>query len=421
MHDESLFYQVLSEELVLALGCTEPIALAYASAKARDVIGGYPDKIRLISSGSLLKNAKSVVVPHTGGMHGIKVSILSGLVGGDVSRSMQLLEGLDKKDIGKIKQLSVEIPIEIGLLETSDNLHFILEFFKNKDQVSVEIKDLHTNIVKILKNGMIVFEKENDPKLYKGVMTDRTFLTVDSIYEFVLKANWKKLKEILSDQAQYNMAIAKIGLTGDYGVAIGKTILDYDKTILGKMKAYAASASEARMSGCEKPVVTNSGSGNQGITASVPIIILAEQMAIGEEKTYRALALSNLLTIYQKSHIGRLSPFCGVVSAGAAAGGAITYLFGGGKDAIAETLNNTLANVAGIICDGAKATCAMKICSALDAGWLASKIAIKQRNYPAGTGIIGKSADDTIVSAGKLATEGMVSTEEHLMNTILRH
>ena len=422
MRDDSLsFYQVLSEELVPALGCTEPIALAFAAAKARDILGSYPDKIRLTSSGSLLKNAKSVVVPHTGGLQGIGASILAGLVGGDVSMSMQLLDGIGKKEINKIRELSERMPIEIYLLKTNSNLHFILEFFRGSEQVFIETKDLHTNIVKIMKNGKIIFQKENDPNLYKGVMTDRSFMTIDSIYDFITKTNWKKLREIMSDQVKDNMAIAKAGLTGEYGVAIGKTILEYDKTILGKMKAYAASALEARMCGCDKPVITNSGSGNQGITASIPVIILAEQLGVSEEQTYRALALSNLLTIYQKTQIGRLSPFCGVVSAGGAAGGAMTYLYNGSKDAIAETINNTLANIAGIICDGAKATCAMKICSAIEAGWLASRLALKRKKYPAGTGIIGRSADDTIISAGKLATEGMASTEEHLMKTILKH
>ncbi|MDD3123220.1 MAG: L-serine ammonia-lyase, iron-sulfur-dependent, subunit alpha, partial [Candidatus Izemoplasmatales bacterium] len=283
----------------------------------------------------------------------------------------------------------------------------------------IEIQNLHTNITRITKNDEILFEAKADIFKYCGVLTDRKFITIEKIVDFANNASIHDLKTILTAQVHLNMNIAKEGLEKDYGVSIGNAILKSDSSVFGKVKAYAASASEARMCGCSLPVVTNSGSGNQGIAASVPVIVYAKEMNINEDLMYRALALSNLLTIYQKNYIGRLSAFCGAISASCGSGAAITYLAGGDLEQIKMTVNNSLADASGIFCDGAKASCASKITSSLESAIIGHYLAMNHNVYPPNTGILGKDADDTIAAIGRIANEGMKNMNDVIMDIML--
>lgn len=414
------FLQILQEELIPALGCTEPIAIAFASAKAKEVFGALPKRIVIQSSGSLLKNIKCVSVPNTK-IHGIEASIYAGMLFGDSKLGMEVLSNMNPEDEPKIEEWMKKRITEVILLESPLNLHFILRFEDERDYVEVEVQNLHTNITRITKNGENVYLANTDLLKYYGVLSDRTFMKVENIYHFVESAEIEDLKIIMSAQVKLNMDIAVEGFAGDYGVSIGNAILFNDKTTFGKMKAFAASASEARMCGSSMPVITNSGSGNQGIAASIPVIVYAKEHKIGEEKMYRALALSNLLTIYQKNYIGRLSAFCGAISASAASGAAVTYLAGGSLEQIKMTIINSLADASGIVCDGAKASCASKIASSLESAFIGHYIAMNKKVYPAYSGILGKDADATIELIGRIANEGMKDTNEVILKMMMEN
>lgn len=418
---ESAFLQILQEELVPALGCTEPIAVAYASSKAREVLGTYPTKIHMQSSGSLLKNIKCVTVPNTKCLCGVEASIFAGLVAGNPDKGLQVLEDLNQNQIQEIKDLKERIPCEVTLLDTPLNLHFILRFDSYEHHCEIEVQNLHTNIIRISKDDQIIYEANKDLLKYYGILTDRSFFTVRKIHEFIETAPIEDLKIILSPQADLNYKIALNGLNGDFGVQIGNAILSYDQSIYGKMKAYAAAASEARMCGDNSPVITNSGSGNQGIATSVPVVVYCKEKQIPEEKMYRALALSNLLTIYQKNFIGRLSAFCGAISASVGSGVALTYLENGSIDQIEMTVTNALADASGIVCDGAKASCASKIASSLESAFIAHFIAMKGKAYEKNTGLIRENADQTIEAIGRLANDGMKYTNEMILNLMLNN
>lgn len=416
---ESAFLQILTEELVPALGCTEPISVAFAGAKAREVLGAMPERIYVKCSGSLLKNIKSVRVPNTTDLTGVEASVLCGLIGGDASLGLEVLENINEAQLREVHELLNRHVCKVTLLKSPMNLHFIVRLEKGDSSCEIEIQNLHTNITRITKNNVDLFLAEDDLLKYYGVLSDRSFFTVQNIMEFVETSDVSDLQAILSAQVKLNMEIADEGLRHDYGVSIGNAILKNDPSVFGKVKAYAASASEARMCGCNLPVVTNSGSGNQGIAASVPVIIFAREHQIGDEKMYRALALSNLLTIYQKNFIGRLSAFCGAISASCGSGAAITYLAGGNLDQIKMTVVNSLADASGIVCDGAKASCAAKIASSLEAAIIGHYIAMEKRCYPPYTGILGKDADDTIASIGRIANEGMKDTNDVILDMML--
>lgn len=413
------FFQILKEELVPALGCTEPIAIAYAGAKGREVLGEMPDKVIVRCSGSLIKNIRCVTVPNTCNLVGIEASVLSGIVGGDSSRGMEVLGGLSEKHLLQVRELLYKNICKVELLKTPLTLHFTVRLEKADESCEIEIKNLHTNITKITKNNKVLFTKEVTPGKYFGVLTDRLNLTVERIVEFSTTADYPKLKEILSQQVACNMAIAEKGLEKDYGVSIGKAILKYDPSIYGKMKAYSATASEARMCGCDMPVITNSGSGNQGIATSIPVILYSQKIETSQEKMYRALALSNLLTIYQKSYIGRLSAFCGAICACCSSGAAITYLDGGNLEQIKMTVINALADVSGVVCDGAKASCASKIATGLDASFIGHFLAMEGKCYNPWTGILGKDADETITTVGRMACDGMKDTDRVILKIMM--
>ena len=416
---EDQLIQILKEELVPALGCTEPISVAFASAKCRELLGDMPEKVVLNCSGGLIKNIRCVVVPNTGNLVGIEASALAGIVGGDSSFGLEVLSTLTKEDIPTIRELLAKDICEVRVLDTPLNLHFTVMCQKESQSVEVEIKNLHTNITSVKRNGEIIFEVKEEVGKYYGVMTDRKVLRIDRIVEFAEEAPIQLLKDIFQIQVKNNLEIAVDGIENDYGVSIGKAILENNNSLFGKIKAYTAAASEARMCGSTLPVITNSGSGNQGIAASVPVVIYAKEKGYSEEKMYRALAVSNLLTIYQKSHIGRLSAFCGAVSAACGAGAAITYLEGGDLDQIKMTITNALANVSGIVCDGAKDSCSSKIATGLEAAFIGHFLAMRRQSFNPFTGVLRKDADDTITAVGRIATDGMKDTDKVILKIML--
>lgn len=413
------FFDILHEELVPALGCTEPIAIALASAKARDVLGKIPDKIVAKCSGNLIKNVKCVIVPNTENLVGIEASAIVGAVGGDFSKGMEVLGNVTHEQILFAKQLYQQKICTVELLETPLNLHLIICADAGNDHVEVEIRNLHDNITRITKNGVCVYDAKENDGLYYGVLTDRSILSFDRIYDFAISTPLELLKNTFQEQIDDNMRIAEEGLTGKYGIGIGTSLLANDSSLAAKIKGYAAAASEARMSGCILPVITNSGSGNQGLAASIPVIVYAREKGIDDDKLFRALALSNLLTIYQKTFIGRLSAFCGAVSATAASGGAITFLAGGSLDQIKMTLINALANVSGIVCDGAKASCGAKISAGLDAAITGHYLAMDHKYYQPHTGILQSDIDHTITAVGRMAMEGMRDTDKVILKIML--
>ncbi len=414
------YLAILGEELVPALGCTEPIAIAFAAAKAKDILGGFPSKIKVYCSGNIIKNVKSVIVPNTGGLRGIEVSALAGVVGGNADHGMEVLSHLKSEHTKKVCELLKKDICEVSALETQRALHIIIELTAEQDTVKVEVQDFHTNIVKIEKNGQAVYEKPALTESYLGRLTDRSVLNVDDIYHFAQTVELDKVRVLLEQQIKNNMAIANEGLNGQYGVDIGNTLLNGSQdSVFNKMKAYTASASEARMGGSELPVTTNSGSGNQGIASSVPVIIYAREKGVTEERLLRALVLSNLLTIHQKTLIGRLSAFCGVVSASCASGAAITYLAGGSLSQIKMTITNTLANVSGIVCDGAKPSCGIKTAASLDAAIMAHLLAMNNKAYLPGDGLVKGNIEDTISSVGRMARDGMKETDKQILTIMM--
>ncbi len=417
---EEQFLEILNEELVPAKGCTEPIAIAFAGAKAREVLGKIPTEIIIEASANLIKNIRCVTVPKTNNLVGIEASALVGVVGGDSSLELEVISNLKAKHLKLVNELLLKDMVKVRLLETTLKLHFRFIARVNDEEVIIEIKNLHTNIVKIMKNNEVIFEKNNISEEYFGVETDRSNLSVENIMTFVENVELIKVKPLLDQQIKANMAIAKKGLEKSFGVSIGKTILKHDQSVFGKIKAYTAAASEARMSGCSLPVITNSGSGNQGITTSVPVIIFARNKKLGKEKLYRALLMSNLLTIYQKSFIGRLSAFCGAISAAVSSGAAFTYLSGGNIDQIKMTITNALANVSGVVCDGAKPSCASKIATGLDAAILGHYLAMESHQYNPLSGILKNNADETILAVGEMASEGMKDTDKVILDLMLR-
>ncbi|SHJ03838.1 L-cysteine desulfidase family protein [Propionispora hippei] len=415
------YLEILKEELVPALGCTEPIAIAYAAAKAREVLGTFPEKAVLECSGNIVKNVKSVVIPNTGGLMGIRAAMLAGLVGGKAAERLEVLAHMTPVDRAEVKQLEKNQFGDIRLLNTDVNLHLILRLSAGPDTVTVELKNTHTHICRIEKNGQLLQQETTESHTNEGVMTDRSLLTVRGIYRFASKVPLEWVREILTRQVTCNMALAEAGLCGAYGVRIGRTLLEsgQGEQVLRKIKAYAAAASEARMGGCMLPVVTNSGSGNQSIASTVPVIVYASEQQLPEERLYRGLVFSNLLTIHQKTSIGRLSAFCGAVSAACSSGAAITYLGGGNLRQINQTIHNMLANVPGIVCDGAKPSCAAKIASCLDAAYMAHLLARQGSQYQAGQGIIKHDVEETIAAVGRLASRGMRATDAEILQIML--
>jgi len=416
---ENEFFQILEEELVPAAGCTEPISLAFAGAKARELLHGIPDKVSIECSGNLIKNIRCVTVPNTGNLVGIEASLIAGIVGGDSSKGLQVISTITEDHILIMHELLLKKIVTVRLLKSPLNLHYILTCIKGNESCEIEVKDMHTNITSIKINNKIIFEKSAGNDEYCGVETDRSILSVQKIYEFANNADIRKLEELLKIQVDYNMDIAEVGMKQNFGVAIGQTILKHDQSIYSQMKAYTAAASEARMSGCAMPVITNSGSGNQGLATSIPVVLYARHKSISDEMMYRALVLSNLLTIYQKSFIGRLSAFCGAISAAVSSGATLTYIEGGSVEQIKMAIINALANVSGVVCDGAKPSCAAKIVTGLEAGFLGHFLAMENHSYNPYSGILKDDADETIHAVGKMARQGMKETDVVILNLMM--
>lgn len=423
MEKKDLKYQayvkILEEELIPALGCTEPIALAYAAAVARETLGGLPDHIQAGVSGSILKNVKSVIVPNTSHLRGIPSAIAAGTVAGNPEKQLEVLSEIDASQVEQIKTYLEQTEIKVEHIDNGITFDIIITAYKGSDYARVRIANYHTNIVLIEKNGNILEEKEVRINSEEG-LTDRSLLSMEDIWDFVQSVDISDIHDVLDRQIAYNMAIAEEGLRGNYGANIGSVLLSMDQSSLpARAKAMAAAGSDARMNGCELPVIINSGSGNQGMTASIPVIVYAREMNVGKEKLYRALALSNLTTIHQKTPIGRLSAYCGAVSAGAGAGAGIAYLCGGDYNDVIHTVVNALAIVSGIVCDGAKASCAAKIASAVDAGILGHHMYINGQQFYGGDGIVTKGVEATLQNVGRLGKEGMKETNEEIIRIML--
>ncbi len=413
------YIDILKEELVLALGCTEPIAIAYGAANVKKLLKNIPESIHIEASANLIKNIQSVVIPNTGGMVGMKPAIIAGLMAKDINNPLEILSQIKKADHHDFNILLQKHTITISKLNSDHNLHFIITGNHQNDSVKVEIKHLHTNITNIIVNGHETYSKEDDHDSYEQTRQHRDALHIDAIYDFANTVDLKPIKSLLSAQIKHNMAIANDGLDHDYAINIGRIILETDHSIEHAIKAYSASASEARMCGSPKAVMTNSGSGNQGITSSVPVIVFANEKKLSDESLYRALILSNLLTIHQKTKIGRLSAFCGAISACASTAAAFVYLENGTVEQIKMALINTLADAAGVICDGAKASCAAKITTGLDAALLGYRLAMRNKTYPPYTGLIDADADQTILNIGRLANQGMKSVDDMIVKTMI--
>lgn len=411
------YITILKEELVPAMGCTEPIAIAYAAAKAREVLGTMPDSVSVEVSGNILKNAKSVTVPHTGGMRGIESAVFAGIALGDADAKLEVLSGIRNEDLPKIEKLKEKLSCKVSIAESERVFEIAITLRALEQSSFVHIVDTHTNIVCIRKNDEVLYEKEPVSEVTKKESSE---LSVEGIIEFADAVALADVKETLDRQIAYNMAIAEEGLKNTYGANIGKVFLrSYQPDIKITAKAYAAAGSDARMSGCELPVVINSGSGNQGITASVPVIVYARGLHASEERLYRALCISNLITIHVKRGIGTLSAYCGAVAAGAGAGCGIAYLLGGGVKEISHTLVNALAIDSGIICDGAKASCAAKIATAVENGLLGLEMYYQGNEFFAGDGIVKKGVENTIESVGRLASKGMRQTDREILHIML--
>ncbi len=421
MKDISRFAQyinILKEELVPAMGCTEPIAIAYAAAKAKEILGDTPDCVKVEVSGNILKNVKSVVVPNTGGLRGIPAAAAIGIVAGRPELELEVLSQVSVPEINKTKTFLEHTPISVHFADTPHIFDIMITLTKGDSSSYVRITEHHTNIVCLRKNGETIFEKEVIPQ--KNGLTDHSVLNIEDIITFAESVDLADVAPTLTRQIEYNMAIAEEGLRNSYGANIGSTLLSQDNAhIHRKMRAYAAAGSDARMNGCEMPVIICSGSGNQGITASVPVIVYARETGKDTSDLLRALCVSNLVTIHLKAGIGRLSAYCGVVSAACGAAAGVAFLEGGRYDTIAHTVVNALAMDSGIICDGAKASCAAKISSAVDAGLLGLTMYKNGNQFYSGEGLVAKGVENTIRNIGSLARNGMAGTDKEIIRIML--
>ena len=415
------YKSILKEELVVAMGCTEPIAIAYAAAVLRHALGAQPQSIRIGLSGNIIKNVKSVIVPATGGMRGISAAVAAGLVAGCPDRKLEVLCALKPQDAAVIRQLLDDISIEIYETEAGIPFEIDLQGISGQHQAGVHLINRHTNITSVTRDG------EDLTSLYRlnettteSYATDRALLNVKDIVTFADEVPLDDIAPLLRRQIDMNMAIAREGLTESYGASIGRIIYADGNCILrDRARAYAAAGSDARMNGCELPVCIISGSGNQGITASVPVVVYAEAMGADEEQLLRALIVSDLITIHQKTGIGCLSAYCGAISAGCGCGTGICYLKGGKYYEIAHSLVNSLAILSGTICDGAKASCAAKIAMAVEAGIMGYEMMNAGKQFYGGDGIVTKGVENTIRNVGKLARDGMSETDREIIRIML--
>lgn len=433
MHQDDIRYQaylrILKEELVPAMGCTEPIAIAYGAAKAREILGALPDKVRVEASANIIKNVKSVVVPNTDGLEGIQAAAAIGIIAGKPEKILEVISQVTQDEKKRARDYLDTSCIEVVLADTPLILDIIITMHREQDCVKLRLANQHTNIVLIEKNDKVLYRAGNEEAVGNPAEIeagsneageDYRLLNIKDIVDFADSVVPEDVRDILARQVEYNTAIAEEGLRNNYGANVGKVLLKtYGDDVRNRAKAMAAAASDARMSGCELPVVINSGSGNQGITASLPVIEYARELKVDNDKLYRALVVSNLITIHQKTGIGPLSAFCGAVCAGCGSGAGISYLYGGGYEEIAHTVVNAVAIVSGIICDGAKASCAAKIAASVDAGILGYHMYMNGQEFKAGDGIVAKGVENTIINVGHLGARGMKETDKEIINIML--
>ena len=414
------YVNILHEELVPAMGCTEPIAIAYAAAVARQTLGRPAQRMEVEASGNIIKNVKSVFVPNTGGLRGIPAAAAAGMAAGDPALELEVLSSIGEGEQAAIRQYLADTPIAVKLADSPFIFDIAIRAWAGEDSALVRIVNYHTNIVRVERNGQVLKEVEAQAAAEEG-LTDKSVLTVKGILEFAREAALADVEDAVGRQVRYNTAIAQEGLRGDYGANIGKVLLaTYGDDVKIRAKAMAAAGSDARMNGCGLPVVIVSGSGNQGLTASLPVVEYAKELGADWETTLRAVLVSDLITIHLKAEIGRLSAYCGAVSAGCGSGAGIAWLYGREKEPqallkdVSHTIVNALAVDSGIVCDGAKASCAAKIASAVDAGLLGFYMYQNGQQFRGGDGIISKGVEETIRNIGLLATQGMRETDREI-------
>ncbi len=413
------FIDILKEELVPAMGCTEPIAVAYCAAIARDTLGCMPEKTELIVSGNIVKNVKSVVVPNTGGRKGLRTAVGAGLCFGKAEKELEVISDATPKDLAELDEFLKSADITIADADSEQPFDLAVRLTAGTDTAYVHIVSHHTNVVRIQKNDEVLLDKPFSNEAVQAP-ENRKLLTVERIVEFAECVNIEDVRPIIQRQIDYNLAIAKEGLQGNYGAEVGKILLlSYGNSVHNRAKAWAAAGSDARMDGCELPVVINSGSGNQGITTSLPVIIYAQECAVSEAQMFRALVISNLVTIHLKTGIGSLSAYCGATSAGAGAGAGICYLYGGDCKQISRTIVNALAINSGMICDGAKASCAAKIASAVEAGLLGMLMNKHDSEFFGGDGIVVHGVENTIRAVSDIARDGMRGTDKEVIRLMM--
>ena len=410
------YIDILHEELIPAMGCTEPIAISYCAARLREVLGALPDSLTVACSGNIIKNVKSVIVPHTGGLKGIQAAAAAGLVAGRAEKVLEVIAEVTEEQQEEIRAYLAATPITIEAMDNCDKLDILMTGRHGEDSARVRVSRNHENVSLIEKNGEVLYREGAVGDGGEGGRTDRSVLSVERIVEFADTVDVSRVADLLDKQISCNMAIAEEGLKGSWGANVGSVLLATGgDSVRTRARAMAAAGSDARMSGCELPVVINSGSGNQGITVSVPVAVYAGAVGASRERLYRALLVSNLIAIHVKTGIGPLSAYCGAVSAGCAAGCGIAYLEGGGVDTIAHTLVNSIAIVSGIVCDGAKPSCAGKIASALDAAFLGYDMYRHGQQFYGGDGIVSKGVENTIANISRLGADGMLETDREIL------
>lgn len=412
----AIYEEALAEELIPAMGCTEPIAIAYCAAVCREQLGAEPEEIEIWVSRNIIKNVKSVVVPNTDHMKGIEVACAAGIVAAHSERQLEVLAYITAEEKVALKELAESGKIKIHVSEEPDIFYICVFLAANGQNAEVTIRTDHTNVTSIKKNGATILSKPIVPEEEEA----KSLWRIEDVLDAARHMPLDNVKHLLERQIEYNMAISKEGLDHDYGASIGKILLRRDPDSLRtRARASAAAGSDARMNGCELPVVITSGSGNQGITASVPVVIYAHALAASEEKLLRAVLLSDLITIYLKQGIGKLSAYCGAVSAGCGSGAGIAYLHDCTDEQIEHAVENALAINSGIICDGAKSSCAAKIAMAVEGGLLGFDMAMAEHNFEGGDGIVQETADETIAAVGKIASQGMVETDKEIIDVML--
>lgn len=410
------FIDILNDELLLATGCTEPIAIAYAAAYARNILGATPERVEIAVSSNILKNVKGVVVPNTNGRKGVSAAVAAGIVAGDSQKQLQVIASVCDTDVAAIGAYLDSTPIQVSCLPNGRSFDILIRVYRGNCSATVRIANHHTNVVYADENGRVLLDLPVTDSAEEN-LADKSVLNIADILSFAETVPLELVRPLLQRQIDCNSAIAEEGLRGNYGGCVGKTLLHLGRgDIETEARAYAAAGSDARMSGCEMPVVILSGSGNQGMTASLPVIRYAHFQGASEEQLLRALLVSDLVSIYQKVSIGRLSAFCGAVSAGCGAGAGVAYLLGGNREIIEQTIQNALAIAAGIVCDGAKPSCAGKISMAVEAGLLGCRMSFDNRAFHSGDGILQGNADDTIRAVGRIASEGMIKTDEVIVS-----